>query len=86
MSKIFTLSISCCGGNNTNNVNIYLSHAEIRQTVHDVVNALSKVIVQILVTGGGDSKKRGAAGGRLVRLVSMAGGKGNISQVWVPLY
>ena len=61
-------------------------HAEIGQTVHDVVNALSKVIVQILITGGGDSKERGAAGGRLVRLVSMAGGKGHISQVRILLY
>ena len=27
--------------------------------VHDVVNALSQVIIQILVTGGGDAKEGG---------------------------
>ena len=54
---------------NSRKVYIGICHAEIGQTVHDVVNALSKVIVQILVTGGGDSQEGGAAGGRLVWLV-----------------
>ena len=40
-----------------------LVHAEseeiVRGYVHDVVNALSQVIVQILVTGGGDAKEGG---------------------------
>ena len=35
------------------------SEEKVQKYVHDVVNALSQVIIQILVTGGGDAKEGG---------------------------